>query len=216
MKNKLRFGLIAAIPIIICIVAVAIRVTVPKSDTVTIEGDIEVDVRPYYVQVTGEVKSLSVGVGQTVSKGDILLILDDSQASFELTQMENAFIKAQAALRDLNEIDNQELRQAQIKIAKSNVTIAGESLTAAQEVLARLQEEYASLEILFNAELVAQAELDAMADSVAAQEKAVAIATAQLDIAKEQLVIAGIDTQTDMTEKITMAQADVEDRKSVV
>ncbi len=210
MKNKLRFGLIAAIPIIICIVAVAIRVTVPKSDTVTIEGDIEVDVRPYYVQVTGEVKSLSVGVGQTVSKGDILLILDDSQASFELTQMENAFIKAQAALRDLNEIDNQELRQAQIKIAKSNVTIAGESLTAAQEVLARLQEEYASLEILFNAELVAQAELDAMADSVAAQEKAVAIATAQLDIAKEQLVIAGIDTQTDMTEKITMAQADVD------
>ena len=210
MKNKLRYGLIVAIPIIICIIVVSIRVAVPKSQTVTIEGDIEVDVRPYYVQAMGEVTSLPVGVGQTVAKGDVLAVIDDSQARFEITQLESALIKAQAALRDLNEVDNEQLKQAQVNIAQNNITIARQSLDAARAVLTRLQGEYESQKTLFDAGLAAQTELDAMADSLAAQEKSVSIAAAQLNNANQQLAIAGIDTQTDMTEKITMAQADID------
>jgi len=210
MKHKLRFGLIVAIPIIICIAAVSIRVAVPKAQTVTIEGDIEVDVRSYYVQATGAVTSLPIGVGQTVAKGALLIRLDDAQARSELSQLDSALLKAQAALHDLSEVDHAQLKQAQVNISKNNVTIARESLAASEEVLTRLQEEYALVQTLYDAELVAQTELDAIADSVSAQEKSVSIAAAQLDNAKEQLIIAGMDIQTDMTEKIAMAQADID------
>jgi multidrug resistance efflux pump len=125
MKNKLRFALIVAIPIIICIIAISIRVTVPKADTISIEGSVEVDLRPYYTQATGEVTSLPVGVGQTVAKGDVLAVLDDSQARFELEQLEYTLMKAQAALRDLNQTDNEQLRKAQVRIAENNIDIAG-------------------------------------------------------------------------------------------
>jgi len=209
MKNKLRYALIGAIPIIICIIAVSIRVAVPKAKTVTIEGDIEVDVRPYYVQVTGEVTSFPVGIGQTVTKGSPLAVLDDTQARFELKQLESTLVKAQAALRDLMEVDNEQLNQSQVNIAQNNVAIARQSLAAAEDVLTQLREEYESLQTLYDAELVAQTELNAMAGSLAAQEKSVAIAAAQLSNAKEQLIIAGIDTTSDMTEKIAMAQADI-------
>jgi len=177
---------------------------------VTIEGDIEADVRPHYAQVTGEIRSLPVGVGQTVSKGDVLAVLDDSQAVFEMGQLGSALAKAQAALRDLSGDDNAALLQAQITIAQNNVTIARESLDGARDVLAQLREEHTSLKALYDAGLIAQTELDAMAASVSAQETAAAIAAAQLDNAEQQLVIAGTDTRTDMTEKIAMAQADID------
>lgn len=210
MKKKLRFALIAAIPIIICIIAVSVRVTVPKVSTVSIEGSVEVDLRPYYTQATGEVKSLPVGVGQKISKGDVLAVLDDSQARFELDQLEYALLKAQAGLRDLKQSDTEQLRKAQIEIAKNNIAIAGQGLDTTKDALARLQEQYASLKTLFDAGLASQSELDAAEDSLHAQENAVAVAQAQLDNAQEQLVIAGTDTTVDMTEKAAMAQADID------
>lgn len=210
MKQKLRIALIAAIPIILCIIAVSVRVAVPKSDTITIEGDIEVEVRPYYVQATGEVQSVPVGVGEHVVKGDVLTVLDDSQAQYELAQLEIVLTKAQAALRDLKETDNEKRKAAQIRIAENNVTVARENLTSAEAALAKLQKDSAALQALFDAGLAAQSELNEMAASLAAQETAVAVATAQLDSAREQLVIAGLDTEPDLTEKIAMAQADID------
>ncbi|MPM60633.1 hypothetical protein SDC9_107485 [bioreactor metagenome] len=209
MKKKLRYALIGAIPIILCIVAVAIRVTVPKSSTVTIEGDVEVDVRPYYAQATGEVKSLPVGVGQSVSKGDVLAVLDDSDAQYEISQLKITLTKAQAALRDLHASDNEQLKAAQVNIAKNNIAIAEQNLAAASDVLARLREDYDSLKTLYDAGLASKAELDAQGDAVTAQEKAAAIAAEQLRNAEEQLVIAGTDTTVDLTEKINMAEADI-------
>ncbi|HPE16658.1 MAG TPA: HlyD family efflux transporter periplasmic adaptor subunit, partial [Oscillospiraceae bacterium] len=163
-----------------------------------------------YLQATGEVTSIPVGVGQTVGEGDVLAVLDDAQAQYEISQLETALTKAQAALRDLNATGNEALRAAQVEIAENNVTIAQQSLTAAQDTLARLQKNQASLQALFDAGAAAQAELDEAADAVGAQEKAVTAAAAQLDSARRQLAIAGMDTQTDLTEKITMAQADIE------
>jgi len=209
MKKKLRIALIAAIPIILCIIAVAIRITVPKSSTVTIEGDIEVDVRPYYAQATGEVKSIPVGVGQKVSKGDVLAVLDDSDAQYQLSQLKISLTKAQAALRDLNETDNEQLKAAQVNIAKNNIAIAEQNLAGTQDTLAKLQEDCASLKTLYDAGLASKAELDAGEDAVTAQEKAVAVAREQVKNANEQLVIASTDTTVDMTEKINMAQADI-------
>lgn len=210
MKKKIRFGLIAAIPLILCIIAVSVRVAVPKSGKVTIQGDVEVDARPYYLQVTGEVTSLPAGVGQTVVKGDVLAVLDDAQARYEIGQLETALTKAQAALRDLDGSENERLIQAQVDIARNNVAIARQGLAAAEDVLARLQKNYAALRELHDAGAAAQTELDDMAALVSAQEKAVAIAEAQLDNAEKQLDIAGMNTQTDMTEKIAMAQADID------
>ncbi|MGE4276576.1 MAG: HlyD family secretion protein [Lawsonibacter sp.] len=214
--KKIKYGLIVGIPILICVIAVSIRVAVPKSETITIEGDVEIDVRPYYVQVSGEVTSLPVGVGQTVHKGDILATIDDSQAQYELEQLNCSLLKAQAALRDLDETENQALKQAQMNVAKNNVTIARQSLAAAQDTLGQLKEEYDKLQTLLDAGIATQSDVDAMADSVSAQEKAVAIAAAQLSSAKEQVTIAGIDTQADMTEKIAMAQADVDSIQSQI
>lgn len=216
MKNKLRFALIVAIPIIICIIAISIRVTVPKADTISIEGSVEVDLRPYYTQATGEVTSLPVGVGQTVAKGDVLAVLDDSQARFELEQLEYTLVKAQAALRDLNQTDNEQLRKAQVRIAENNIDIAGENLDTSKSALSRLQEEYTSLQTLYDAGLSSQSELDAAEDALHAQENAVAVAQAQLDNAREQLVIAGTDTSVDMTEKAAMAQADIDSIQSQI
>lgn len=210
MKQKLRMILIAAIPILLCIIAVSVRVAVPKSSTVTIDGDIEVEVRPYYVQATGEVRSIPVGVGEHVSAGAVLAVLDDSQAQYELKQLEISRARAQAALRDLKQTDNEKLKAAQIRIARNNVAIAEENLTAAEDGLAKLGKDAAALQALFDAGLAAQSELDEMTASQAAQETAVAVASAQLGSAREQLVIAGLDTEPDLTEKMAMAQADID------
>lgn len=216
MLKKIKYGLIVGIPIIICVIAVSIRVAVPKSETITIEGDVEIDVRPYYVQVSGKVTSLPVGVGQTVHEGDILATIDDSQAQYELEQLNCSLLKAQAALRDLNETENEALKQAQVKVANNNVTMARQSLAVEQDTLAQLQKEYAKLQTLLDAGIATKSEVDTVANSVSAQEKAVAIAAAQLSSAKEQVTIAGMDTQTDMTEKIAMAQADVDSIQSQI
>lgn len=216
MKKKMRFALIVAIPIIISIIAISIRVTVPKADTISIEGSVEVDLRPYYTQTTGEIASLPVGVGQTIVKGEILAVLDDSQAQFEIEQLEYSLVKAQAALRDLKQEDSEQLKQAQVEIAKNNIEIAGQNLDTSKAALSRLQEEYASLKTLYDAGLVSQSELNAAEDTLHAQENAVAVAQAQLDNAREQLVIAGIDTSVDMTEKAIMAQADIDSLKSQI
>ncbi len=210
MKKKLRNVLIAAIPIILCIVAVAIRITVPKSSTVTIEGDVEVDVRPYYTQASGEVKSLPAGVGQTVSKGDVLAVLDDSDAQYQLSQLKITLTKAQAALRDLKQTDHEQLKAAQVAIAKNNIEIAEESLAGANDALAKLRKDYDTLKALYDGGLASQSELDAAETAVTAQEKAAAVASSQLDNARQQLVIAGTDTTVDLTEKINMAQADID------
>jgi multidrug resistance efflux pump len=102
---------------------------------VTIEGDIEIDVRPYHAQVTAAVISLPVGIGQRVARGEVLAVLDDGQARLELTRLRPSLRKAQAALRDLQEAPDEQLRQAQMDIARNNVTIARQSLAGAQEEL---------------------------------------------------------------------------------
>ena len=209
MKKKLQFALIVTIPIIICIVAVSVRVSVNQSAAVTIEGDVEVDLSPYYSQVTGEVKSLPIGIGQTVKKGDVLAILDDTQARFELSQLEQALVKAQAALRDLKQTDHQATKQAQVDIAKNNMIVAEQALALEKDTLARLQEDHKALTILYEAGAVSKTDIDIMADKLNAQENAITAAQAQLNNAKAQLVIAGTDTSSDLTEKKNMAQADI-------
>jgi hypothetical protein len=69
MKKKIRFGLIAAIPLILCIIAVSVRVAVPKSGKVTIQGTSRWTRGPIIQQVTGEVTSLPAGVGRRSSRG---------------------------------------------------------------------------------------------------------------------------------------------------
>ena len=132
MDNKWwqRHGLVASLVIAVVVVVSAIGYvvlgvsipvyTVSRSDlvqTIVASGRVETPRRvDIGSQITGTVASVPVAEGQTVTSGQILIMLEDSEAKAMVEQMRAAVAQAQARLTQLREVGlpaaEQTLRQA--------------------------------------------------------------------------------------------------------
>ena len=157
----------------------------------------------YYSEVSGKIIDLPVALGQEVKKGDILVVIDNSDAEYALEQAKQTLAKAEGALSQLGEGAEPE----QVKQSRNQVTIAEQNLETAESNYERLQTQYENHQILFAEEIISRNEMDEMTYQLILAENAVETANAQLDTARQQLALVqkGISTES----QYQMAEADV-------
>ena len=130
------------------------------SVTVSGTGNLELrDEVAVYPDTSGSVASVKVAEGETVEKGDVLLVLDDDDATdakaqklASLRQAQEGVARAKLsvaqaeaaldALEERAEIPTQTVRDSEIDNAESQVDIAKMALTSAKATLASAQTEY--------------------------------------------------------------------------
>ena len=167
------------------------------------EGTIEAEVYSYYAEVSGKIIELPVSLGQAVKKGDVLAVIDSTDAAYALEQAEQALAKAESALTLLDENAEPE----QIRQSRNQVTIAERNAETAEANYNRLKQQYEKNKILFAEDIISQYEMDEMTHQLTVAENALASANAQLDTSRQQLALMQKSTATDSQR--AMAEADV-------
>jgi HlyD family secretion protein len=134
---------------------------------------------PYRVdigsQIVGTVTQVPVAEGQNVKAGEVLIVLEASEARAGVKQSELAVVQAEARLRQLRELQ---------------LPVADQALRQAQAILANAQAQYDRNKRLFESSFIGKAALD---DA----QRALDVAQTQVDTARKQVETAqpaGSDT----------------------
>lgn len=200
MKKKIRIVVVAVILI------VAVIVLGVKNDKDGIEGFIETSVVSYYSEVSGTVADVKVALGQEVKKGDVILVIDDSDARYKVLQLEQNLAKQQIALAQLESSYDYELIMQGI----NQVTVMEESCQGAQEKFFMLKEEYEDVKVLYDAGAVSEDSLNDVKHQLSLAESNYNSLLAQLDTARQQLSLKqgsqGSDSQKEIA-KASLIQA---------
>ena len=152
---------------------------------------------------------MPVELGQSVKAGDLIAVIDDTDAKYALEQMEDALTKKKAVLDKLEEgADSLEIKQA-----KNNVEIAQVAYASKKTLADRALADYENAQSLFNDGAVTQNDLDKALDQNVLTEQTLSAAKTALDNAKQSLnlLLEGADKQD-----LIIAQADVEQTESQI
>lgn len=188
----------------ICICVLLLLMLAGCGREIGVTGLIEAEVNSYYSEVSGKIVELPVSLGQEVRQGDILAVIDSTDAKYALEQARQTLVKAESALAQLSEGAEPE----QVQQSRDQVTVAEQNLASAQAGYQRLLEEYRIQQNLFGEGAVSKDSLDEMAYQLKLTESAAEAAAAQLDSARQALSLVQKGTQTDS--QIKMAEADVQ------
>jgi len=165
--------------------------TNPYSNGIYAEGMIESDQASgeninVYPEVSGTVKQIPVAEGQTVKKGTILLVLDDSIQRATVEQLQS---QAQAASTLLNELKAQP-RKETLDVAEAQVMSAQASLKTAQDELDKQETAYD-----VNPKSISKDALDSATNAVRTAKANLEVACRQRDLTKAGAWIYDIDNQ---------------------
>lgn len=175
MKKKI-------VPVIL-VVIIAVVTYIVMGDKNEVEGFIETQVTSHYSQVAGTVVDVPVSFGQTVKKGDILLVIDDSDAQYKIAQQEQNLIKQQSSLAQLEGSFDYEV----IMQGYNQVVVMQESCESAKEKIVLLEEQYEDSKVLFDAGAISENVLKEIEHQLVLAESNYNSLVAQLDSAKQQL-----------------------------
>lgn len=173
-------------------------------------GRIDTEVHSYYSQSSGQIKEIPVALGQTVKAGDIIAVLDDTAATYNLHQAQQTLIKAQAALAQASEAVEPE----NIQQSHNQVTIAEQNCKNAKAAYEKADRQYQQQLALYEAGAIALNVLQDVEYQRSVAETALKSAEAQWDSAKQQLALV-LKKQTS-SNQIKMAQADVKQAENQV
>jgi HlyD family secretion protein len=152
----------------------------PYSQGIYAEGIVESDQASgsninVYPEVPGTVKQIVVTEGQTVKKGDPLVLIDDSIQRATAEQQES---QAEAALSLLEEL-KAEPRQETLEVAEAQVKAAQATLKTAEDTLAKLQAAYE-----MNTRTVSKDALDTATNAAGVAKANLGVAKKQYDLTK--------------------------------
>ena len=176
---------------------------------IVLKGQVEAPVYSQYAEVTGKITEMPVELGQNVKAGDLIAVIDDTDAKYALEQMEDALTKKKAVLAKLEEgADSLEIKQA-----KNNVAIAQVAYASKETLADRALADYENAQTLFQDGAVTQNDLDKALDQKVLAEQTLSAAKTALDNAKQSLnlLLEGADKQD-----IIVAQADVDQTESQI
>lgn len=174
-----------------------------NNEETRITGNIEAEVDSYYAEVSGKIIDLPVTLGQDVKKGDILAIIDSTDAQFNLNQAEQTLVKAKNALAQLSDAVEPE----QVQQSRNQVTVQEQNYKNAEANYQRILEQYNQQKSLYDAGAVAKTIIDDLEHQLTLAGNALVTASAQLDSAKQQLALIQKDSVTSY--QIEIAKADV-------
>jgi HlyD family secretion protein len=152
----------------------------PYSRGIYAEGIVESDQASgsninVYPEVPGTVKQIVVTEGQTVQKGDPLVLIDDSIQRAIAEQQESQAEAASSLLQELKA----EPRQETLDVAEAQVKAAQATLKTAEDTLAKLQTAYE-----MNARTVSKDALDTAINAAAVAKANLVVAKKQCDLIK--------------------------------
>jgi HlyD family secretion protein len=152
----------------------------PYSQGIYAEGIVESDQASgsninVYPEVPGTVKQILVTEGQSVRKGDTLILIDDSIQRATAEQQES---QAEAALSLLQEL-KAEPRPETLEVAEAQVKASQAALKTAEDTLSKLQMAYE-----MNSRSVSKDALDTAINAAAVTKANLAVAKKQCDLTK--------------------------------
>ncbi len=208
-KHKVLYsGILIVLPILTVAVAMALPISIPKNETMEIEGTVEINGVPVFTQVSGTVLSLSMDLGQRISQGDILATIDTTDALYAIEQLKATLEMKKSNLRGLEKTTSKE----QTITANNNINIQRQNLNSATALLNKSRDNYNRLKTLYDEGAVPKVELDNALFEMESNQRNVSVAQSALSNAEQQLS----SLTTDNTEKIVSAKADISQTESQI
>jgi HlyD family secretion protein len=153
-----------------------------NSNIVTLKGDIQNNIAPATSTVSGKIIEMKKNQGETVKKGDIIAVIDNTNQKFNVDQMQALVNMKKAKLEELQigtrqeQIDQAEAqvraakaqvelltsgnRNQQIEQAKNEVSIAQDVVNSAQTSYDYINTQYNNTTQLYQSGAVAKSTLD--------------------------------------------------------
>lgn len=182
--------------------AVALLLTGCNNEIKT-TGRIDTEVYSYYSQVSAEVKEIPISLGQSIKAGDVIAVLDDTAAQYNLQQAQQTLIKAQHALAQISEAVEPE----NIQQSRNQVIIAEQNYNSAKAAFEKADRQYQQQLALYESGSIAKTLLQDAEYLRSTAESAKISSEAQLDSAKQQLTL--LLKKQNENEQIKMAETDV-------
>ncbi|AGF58839.1 HlyD family secretion protein [Clostridium saccharoperbutylacetonicum] len=153
-----------------------------NSNILTLKGDIQNNISPATSTVSGKIIEMKKNQGETVKKGDIIAVIDNTNQKFNVDQMQALVNMKKAKLEELQigtrqeQIDQAEAqvraakaqvelltsgnRNQQIEQAKNEVSIAQDAVNSAQTSYDYINTQYNNTTQLYQSGAVAKSTLD--------------------------------------------------------
>lgn len=210
MKKKisLRTVILALIPILAVAGALTAFSLLPRDGQLMLEGSVEIASTTCFAQAGGRVESILVQAGQKVAKGEILAVLDDSPVDDQAALLKQTLAIKEAQLRQLSAPLNLEAQQAARRAAQDNVSLWEENMSQARAALERVQRELAEQQTLYDAGIIALAELRQYEQAVESAQSQIVTTQAQLSAAQNSVQAIALPTADEQA--MAVAQADID------
>ncbi|NDL67466.1 HlyD family secretion protein [Anaerotalea alkaliphila] len=206
-RNRFRNTLIPGI--LAVLTGLSVASCAPDRDTLVLAGDIQNNIHPVTATVQGQLVRMEKGMGETVEKGEVLAVVDDTDARHAAGQMEAIVKMRQARLGELLagarpeqlaqaqaqvraaqaqvELLRAGNRQEQIAQAETGEAIALEGVDAAQANLEFLERQRDDLLYLYEEGVGTRVEADNASHRLDAAASQLAVAQHQLENSRQQL-----------------------------
>lgn len=206
-SNKVMKAGFVMVPVVIVAIGLLLFSVLPKSNTVNMEGSVEISTSPYFSKVTGTVTEVRAEAGESIKAGDILAVIDSGSVGNEIEQLQSTLIIKNAALKELNKDPQVSAIDAARKSAQENVSVCMEQLAAAQRSLKNAQADLDAQTRLFQTGALSERELKNY--KIAAEEGASAVSIAKAQLAAAENTVNTIEYPEKNLNDIRAAQADV-------
>lgn len=175
----------------------------------TLKGDIQNNIVPATSTVSGKIIEMKKNQGETVKKGDIIAVIDNSNQKYVVNQMEATVNIKKAKLEELQagsrpeQIEQAEAqvrankaqldlliagnRSEQIEVAKNDVSIAQDSVNSTQSTYDNINTQYNNTVQLYESDAVPKSTLDDAKLKLDTTATQLSSAKFKLETAKQQL-----------------------------
>ena len=174
-----------------------------------LKGEVEAPVFSQYAEVGGKIIEMPVELGQIVKQGDLIAVIDDTDAKYALEQANAALTKKKALLNQLEEgADSLEIKQA-----RNNVELASANYDAKEILYQRALSDYENAKSLYEAGATTENAYSLAVDQKEIAEKNLEVAQTQIDNAQQSLnfILEGAGDQ-----ELVASEADVTQAESLV
>jgi len=207
-KTLLRNIVLVVVPVICAVVALAVFRILPRDEQFLLEGTVEIASTTCYAQASGTVEAMLVQTGQQVQKGDILAVIDDGAIDLQVEQLRQTMEIKSAQLQQLMTPPDTQAQLAARRAAQDNVALWQETLDQAQRALDTAQRELGDQQTLYDAGVIALAELRQY--ETAAELARSQVATTQAQLSAAQNSVSAIPLSAVDEQAVAAAQADLD------
>lgn len=201
----MRKGLICSL----FLIPILLMTTGCFSNELTLQGDIQNNIVPVTTTVSGKIVELKKKQGESVKKGDIIAVVDNTNQKYTVNQMQAVVNMKKAKLEELNtgtrpeQIAQAEAqvraakaqvdllvsgnRSEQIEQARDEVSVAENAVNSAQKAYDNINTDYTNTSQLYESSAVSQSTLDDAKLKLDTTSNDLSSAKYKLESAREQL-----------------------------